>query len=355
MVLNSIQGEPIIRLGLIATLYFKHGDTAEIKSRVADCFSKFRKEFSPHLNWQFYKTLRKMSGSGFSSCRRKILESSPDQQFMWSISSARLQQVAQYRLFVMNIPRSQSTTDRSCLKMVLPWSILLEPGGPQRYEAWLNYLCNQVHAEHGYGGLSCTLPYDGQRYFPQEYLLAKQYIGLIVDPLPHVESLRLLDHIKGVNWFTVLGRRFVNKLGGNDALRRQLSRRSDIIFRAYDDGLIIRAGALPSLGGPGEEAPAPYIEVNRAIKPIRVRATGCLHAYSLLGDTFSEASSAAWHARFDEQPPAPLDAGERCTHTGYWSSNATVRSRCLFTEGDIMPTYPHLKGRTQWFWLRESE
>lgn len=353
--LNSIQGLPIVRLGLIATLYFKRGDTAEIKSRVTDCFSRFRKEFRCYLSCQLYKKQRKLTASSFAYCRNKILESSPDDQFVWSIGSATLQQVAQYRLFVMNTPRSQSSIDRSCLKMVLPWSILLEPDGARRYQEWLKYLCNQVRAEHGYGGLACTLPYDGQQYFPQEFLLAKQYIGLIVDPSPHIESLRLLDHIKGVSWYTVLGSRFVSQLGGNDALRRRLSGRSDIVFQSYDDGLIIRAGQLPSLGGSDGETPAAYVEINKAVKPIRVRATGCLHPYSILGETFGEAASIAWHARFDEQPPAPLDAGETCTHTGYWSSNAKARSRGLFHTGDIMPTFPHLKGRTQWFWVGGAE
>ena len=355
LTINSLKGEPIVRLGLTVTLFFKHGETAEIKQRVAECFAEFRDAFKVQLKWQFYKTLRKMTASSFANCRRRILASSPDEQFIWSIGSGTLQQVAEHRMFFMNTPLSQSPFDRSCLKMVLPWTMLLEPGGAQRYERWLKFLCDQVSAEHGYGGLACTLPYDGQQHFPQEYVLANQYIGLMVDPLPHVESLRLTDHIKGVNWFTVLGSRFVNRLGGSDTLRRKLSGCSDITFQTYDHGLIIRAGCLPNLGGPGQDAPASYVEVNKAIKPVRMRTTGSLHSYSIPGETFGEIASAAWYARFDDKPPVPLDAGERCTCTGYWSSNATARSRCLFNEGDVMPAFPHMKGRTRWFWLQGVE
>lgn len=355
LTIDSVKGEPIVRLGLTVTLFFKHGETAQIKQRLAECFTEFHKAFKTQLKWQFYNTLRKMTASSFANCRRRMLASAADEQFIWSIGSGTLQQVSEYRLFVMNTPQSQAAFDRSCLKMVLPWTILLEPGGAERYEQWLKFLCDQVSAEHGYGGLACTLPYDGQQHFPLEYQLARQYIGLMVDPLPHIESLRMTDHIKGVSWFTVLGSRFVNQLGGNDALRRKLSVRSDIVFQRYDHGLIIRAGRLPYLGGPAEDPPAAYIQVNKAIKPVRVKATGSLHAYSMPGKTFGDTASAAWYARFDEKLPGPLNAGDCCTHTGYWSSNGMARSRCLVRKGQIMPAFSHLKGRTQWFWLEGVE
>ncbi|GAD64941.1 hypothetical protein [Aquipseudomonas alcaligenes] len=36
-------GTPVVKLGLIATLYFKEGYTAESKQRVAECFERFYK------------------------------------------------------------------------------------------------------------------------------------------------------------------------------------------------------------------------------------------------------------------------------------------------------------------------
>lgn len=317
MAIDSADGEPIVRLGLITTLYFKNGHTLETKKRVDECFRWFRSQFKAELKWQFYKHLRPINYSSFGYCRRSVLQSSPDEQFIWSLASGTQQEVAEYRMFVMNTTQALADIDRSCLKMVLPWTILLEPRGAQLYESWLTCLCDEVQAEHGYGGLACTLPYDGQHYFPLEYRLAQKYIGLMVDPLPHIESLRLLDHIKGVNWYTVVGSRFVDQLGGSDALRRELSNRSDVVFQTYDDGLIIRAGNLPELGGPGEEPPAAYIEVNRALKPIRIQDTGCLHPYPVQGGGFSGESSALWYARFDEKPMPPIKVDSHCAYTGY--------------------------------------
>ncbi|MDB5980551.1 MAG: hypothetical protein JWQ69_1566 [Pseudomonas sp.] len=353
LTINSEHGDPAVRLGLITTLYFKQGHTAHIKQRLEECFVRFRDEFKRELKWLLHKTERKLTLNSFTSSRRQVLGSSPDEQFIWSIGSGASQEIALYRMFVMNTTQALEEVDRSCLKMVLPWSILLEPEGVQRYEGWLKYLCEQVQAEHGFGGLAAILPHDGKRYFPLEYQLARQYIGLMVDPIPHIESLRLLDHIKGVGWYTVLGERFVDQLGGNDGLREQLSDCDGVVFQQYENGLIIRAGSLPVLDD--EERLANYFEVNKVLKPIRIKDTGCLHPFPVQGGGFCETSTAQWYARFDEKPKPVLNAGDRCSHSGYWFSNARARSQRLFSKGDIMPAFAHLHAqRTHWFWMGEE-
>lgn len=350
LTLNSEDGNPTVRLGLITTLYFKQGHTAYIKQRLEACFVRFREEFKRELKWLLHKTERKLTLSSFGSSRRQVVNSSTDEQFIWSIGSRASQDIALYRMFTMNTTQALEEVDRSCLKMVLPWSILLEPDGVQRYEDWLKYLCDQVQAEHGFGGLAAILPHDGKRYFPLEYQLARQYIGLVVDPIPHIESLRLLDSIKGVAWYTVLGERFVEQLGGNDALREQLSNCDGVVFQPYENGLIIRTGSLPVLDD--EARLADYFEVNKVLKPIRIKDTGCLHPCPVQGAGFCETSTAQWYARFDEKPKPVLNAGDRCSHTGYWFSNARARSQRLFSKGDIMPAFAQVSAqRTHWFWI----
>lgn len=350
LTINSEHGDPAVRLGLITTLYFKQGHTAHIKQRLEACFVRFREEFKRELKWLLHKTERKLTLSSFASSRRQVVNSSTDEQFIWSIGSGASQDIALYRMFTMNTTQALEEVDRSCLKMVLPWSILLEPEGVQRYEDWLKYLCDQVQAEHGFGGLAAILPHDGKRYFPLEFQLARQYIGLMVDPIPHIESLRLLDSIKGVAWCTVLGERFVEQLGGNDALREQLSNCDGVVFTQYERGLIIRTGSLPVLDD--EKRLADYFEVNKVLKPIRIKDTGCLHPFPVQGGGFCETSTAQWYARFDEKPKPVLNAGDRCSHTGYWFSNARARSQRLFSKGDIMPAFAQVHARrTHWFWI----
>lgn len=349
--IDAAQCRPSARLGLMTTLYFKHGHTAQTRQRIEACFSHFYETFRPALNWQSYKRLRKLSPSSFSICRRQILEASQDEPLMWSICSARPVEAAAYGMSVVAPPQSQAATDHSCLKMLLPWTVLMERDGAKVYEGWIKYLCNQVVADHGYGGLVCVLPGDGLRYLPLEYRLAQDYMGLMVDAGPHMESLRLLNRIKGVSWYSVLGNRFVNQLGGSDRLRSGLSAQCDVVFQSYENGLMIRAGVLPDLGGKNEAPPSAYMAVNKVLKPIRVQDTGCLHPFPGRGIGFTEQSTAQWYARFDEKPMAPVRAGQPCPQTGHWFSSAMARSRRFFNKGELMPAFEHLKAeRTQWFW-----
>jgi hypothetical protein len=353
---DASPGVPVVRLGLITTLYFKQGHTPEVKKRVEACFARFYKTFKPLLGWQLYKRMRRLTPSGFAACKRQILHGSADDQFVWSLASQTQAEVATHSLFVMNTSRSQADNDRSCLKMVLPWTYLTEPNGLKNYEGWVRYLSSQVHAEHGFGGLACVLPSDGHHYLPWEYRLAQEYIGLMVDPGPHIESLRLLDRIKGVSWYTVLGDGFVRRLGGSDRLRGELASFRDVVFQTYENGLLIRTGAVPELGGQGTQPAPAYVAVNRLLKPIRLQDTGNLHPYLAPGLGFTEETTAQWYARFDEKPVPAVDAGQVCPRSGYWFSSARAGSRRLFEQGEIMPAFEHIKGkRTQWFWAEQED
>ncbi|WP_424479300.1 type VI immunity family protein, partial [Pseudomonas viridiflava] len=82
--MDSVLGTPVIRLGLITTLYFRNSHTVEMKRRVEACFLRFYEAFKTRLKWQLFKRMRRLSGSGFASTRRQIVESPPDEQFIWS-------------------------------------------------------------------------------------------------------------------------------------------------------------------------------------------------------------------------------------------------------------------------------
>lgn len=352
---DSAKCRPSARLGLMTTLYFKQGHTAQTRQRIEACFAHFHEVFRPFLKWQSYKRLRKLSPSSFSICRRQVLEATADETLSWSISSGRPVEAATHCMSVLATARGQAETDNSCLKMLLPWSMLMETGGAKAYEGWIKYLCNQTLAEHGYGGLVCVLPGEGVRYLSLEYQLAQDYLGLMVDAGPHMESLRLFQRIKGVSWYTVLGQQFVQRLGGSDKLRSFLSSHSEVVFVPYENGLMVRAGLLPELGGKGQQAPGAYLAVNKVLKPVRVQDTGCLHPCPVPGIGFTEQSTARWYARFDEKTIAAVRAGQVCPQSGHWFSSARARSRRFFTQGEVMPAFEHLKAeRTQWFWADAS-
>ncbi|WP_373386866.1 DUF3396 domain-containing protein [Pseudomonas alcaligenes] len=350
-------GTPVVKLGLIATLYFKEGYTAESKQNVGKCFERFYAEFGTQLKLQVYRRDKKLTSSNFQKSLEQILATQPNEQYYWSLSSSTgMKDAPDFCLSALNSFEVHGDKVRSYLKLVIPWSFLSEPNGVERYREWLIYLCNQVKAEHGYGGLSSTLPYDYDGYMPIEYQLAQQYSGLEVDSMPFASSLELLDHIKGINWFTVLGNTYVERLGGEDAIRHALSGQSDVEVLTYDQGLIIRAGEYPELGAKDDGLPAAYVAVNRVVRPVRIPNPDQLHSYSPYGDCFEMESTARWYSRFDQEDSAPtsparIEAGKRCPQTGYWFSPAQQNSRRHFTQGEIMPEFEDSPwGATLWYW-----
>lgn len=352
---------PVVRLGLIATVYFKKGYLLKNKKRVMECFDRFKEEFGQHLKGQFEDRYKKLTDDSFKKTTQKILGTDSNEQYEWHISSApTASESAEYSLSALNSFEVHGDQKRSYLKITLPWAFLLDADGATRYQNWLVYLCNQVKAEHGYGGLSSVLPYDFDSYMPMEFQLAQQFSGLEVDSMAHNFKRELLDHIKGVNWYTILGKPFVERLGGEDLLRHAFSGRGDIEILSYDNGLIIRAGDLPQLGAENEQLPSAYVAVNRVVKPLRIPNPDQLHTYSPYGNCFEEDSTARWYARFDQEDvqsrtPGRLEAGQPCSMAGYWFSPAQSDSRRYFNQGEILPSFSGSAwGDTLWYWSGEK-
>ena len=68
--------------------------------------------------------------------------------------------------------------------------------------------------------------------------------------------------LKGVNWYTLLGDLFVERLGGDEQLRKALHR-DDIRIERINHCVLVRAGPFPRLGAPEEALPEPYVFVQR--------------------------------------------------------------------------------------------
>lgn len=56
---------PVVRLGLIATVYFKEGYLLESKKKVMECFDRFKEEFGQHLKGQFDGRYKKLTDDNF--------------------------------------------------------------------------------------------------------------------------------------------------------------------------------------------------------------------------------------------------------------------------------------------------
>lgn len=357
----------VVRPGLIATVYFENGSQPEVRRGIVACFDRFYELFGEQLRGGFFGDgkFAKKDRKGYEAMRDKALQAGPHDVFQIVLCSESKNNVApEYGIKTLTKKRLLDVNEaKSYLKIMLPWRMLAENGGLERYHQLVTFICNNLKVQHGYGGLSPLLPYDYDRYMPCEFDLAQRFSGLEVDALTFAFTLRLQQHIKGVNWYTILGDRFVDKLGGEASLRSQLDL-PEVVVDRYEHGLLIRAGKYPSLGAPEDGPPAPYVAVNSVVKSLRLIDTGQLHTYMADGLGFGKESTARWYTRFDipESEPAPptvtrlrAEPGERCPKGGWWASPAMAQP-VLVRQGDPMPGPESTSyGSVIWNFVREPD
>ncbi|MGF1462174.1 MAG: type VI immunity family protein, partial [Maricaulaceae bacterium] len=158
--------------------------------------------------------------------------------------------------------------------------------------------CDRLEVEHAYGGLGFIVPssvggMDAATYIAGE--TAMRLPGFDIDHLTGV-GIRCKHGIKCVNFLTAVSDRWLEKLGGGQAV---LDQAGDLV-RAYrySTGYVFRAGETPDTG---EQGPPPaYVALGRALKPIRAPYPDRLISRPDLPD--GEALTQQWLARFDGAP-----------------------------------------------------
>ncbi|AWH29594.1 type VI immunity family protein [Stenotrophomonas sp. YAU14A_MKIMI4_1] len=200
--LRNAKGRPVIRLGLIATLYFRNGQQPAARKKVAACFSEFYAEFGDVLRGMVYGRRGRLTPEKLQGVLERFSGAGEGREL--NINSARSMHEAASHCLQVLTAREVLTTHgetvscgRSYIKMTMPWQMLKSQQDVDRFQAWVIWLAEQVDAEHGYAGLSIVLPYDFDRYMPIEYALSQKYPGLEVDTYAMAHSLRLLGSIKG--------------------------------------------------------------------------------------------------------------------------------------------------------------
>ncbi|MFI8418312.1 DUF3396 domain-containing protein [Serratia sp. NPDC078593] len=359
-------GSQAVNLGLIITVFFKDGHTPEVRQKMVECVERYYAEFKPHLK----KTLRGKKWTAITEKnnakqRQEILDSSPEEIFDWILSSGTESYLApDYEVFIMGKRIFHNENDRSVIKLVFPLSLLKEPEGKERYQAWLMWLCETFNVESGYAGLSFILPYAFERMFPYEYKLAQRFPGVMVDSLGTLEGGEAVEGLKGPSWYTILGNPWLEKLGGAEKLAYRLKNTPEIELLPYNGGLILKAGALPPALGETktEELPPLLVKVNQIIKSIRYDGHNGLHFYSEHENfQFEEESSMAWFARFDRASALldEEDAGksyeparitrwtdELAPHAGKWATIINGTTQYTATrQGQKMPTFEDKDGK----------
>jgi Protein of unknown function (DUF3396) len=153
---------------------------------------------------------------------------------------------------------------------------------------------------HGYAGLALNqpdAPGKRQSQSSEVWALARRYPGFEVEDCGGT-VLVAQSAIKSINWLTLLGTVFVDRLGGVAALRTKLP--EAIVFHELPDGrgLLIQAGPAPAAGDAERgDRLLLYGEVARALRSIR------LVEHPAFGPeecgSFGPRGTAEWLRRFD--------------------------------------------------------
>ena len=131
---------------------------------------------------------------------------------------------------------------------------------------------------------------------PLVHGIAFQLLGVEVDyPLTH--SRFFAQGIKGASWLTILGRQWIERIGGSESLHNSLG--GDIHLIDYTCGLMLRAGEKPTYGDltSGDNIDV-YRRLSAVLKPIRVNEHSGVH-YGGSGKYLNSQEFRKWLARFD--------------------------------------------------------
>ena len=377
---NYQDGRPAVGLGLIITVFFRNGHTPEVRQKMVGCVDRFYKEFGDLLKKQMNGRWVGITEKNYATKKREIIDFTPEEIFSWHLTSAAEDYLApDYAISIMGKRIFHNENDRSVIKLTFPLSLLKEEDGSLRYQDWLLWLCNEFEVESGYAGISFSLPQEFHRMFPYEYSLAQRFPGVMVDSIGMLEGGDAVEGIKGACWYTILGNRWVEKLGGVFFVNRMVADTPEIAILSYNQGLILQAGQQPpGLGEINDEGlPSLLVKVNQIIRLIRQDGHNSLHFYSMEDNhQFNKESSMKWYARFDEASdklpipkllpdehaePARITAysGDTSPHSGRWGTFIDGSLHYIHVkQGQALPEYEDKESklhRTLWSLLERDD
>jgi hypothetical protein len=306
----KIDGHSIaFQSAFLATVYFEDAHTREVRHTIADYCEEFIQRWGSDLRWAMDPDTRFLEpfgrGKGWSP-RSWIPWIGEEENFMVVYHDGdQAREAGALSLEAMGLGW-RPTSQLGFLRVSFPVTWFSNPRASLR-DAMLD-LCRTFRPCSGYGGVGMIESRDLELSIAQEpnvVEMLRRFPGLEADyPGVHANWLAKGDGgIKGVNWLTVVGDRFLPKLGGADALAADLRRMDPrFVVHRFDGGVVIQAGPRYELGDTERDVwPELYIPLAKKLLPIRIKRHGPMHrpGPGLRLDT--AARSEAWLRRFDNR------------------------------------------------------
>jgi hypothetical protein len=266
----------VSRIGILVSIYFLEGWRREKRQVMLQILQDYLTR-SPKRGMHYRPPdegfLLPYDEAGLPARYRNMADIGEDEHFSYHVRHIDPQERVEVSLWrMMAHCWDRDRTDRPVSGLKVHFSPGYVFDNPERFVQIIHSWCERLGAIHGSAGLGVlTEPGVEMSDEPHHYPFLMQYPALEYDAMGTywVEAGGDgAEKPRSSNWLTILGEDNVQALGGLERIRASLLSDMDLIF--YRDGIVIRAGHLPSLGAEATGGvPEAYRTVARLIKPIR--------------------------------------------------------------------------------------
>lgn len=284
---------------LAVTLYFR-GAVADHAEGVVACLETFLADWGPRLTWYADEDLGRFRPATAKRLRRPV-ERLRDRAkamtlYAWTMSAG-----ASYEspsaLGFQSYLQGDASGPLSFVRASFPPEAYAGVAGAARFVELVRQWAVRLPLFHGYGGLALNQSEPDRQ--TRSWILpaiSRRFPGFEIDDCGGT-VLRGQAAIKGVNWLTLVGDRFLSRVGGVESLRSGLDPAIETL-PIDDRGVIFRLGEQPQTGDLqlGERLPL-YRELSRVLAPLRMTEHPALGPIEY--GSFGPEGTALWLRRFD--------------------------------------------------------
>jgi len=310
---NYVGAIPAIR----AVLYFKEGYSDEMREAIAQCFDDYENIAKSHLTWLWLDEPPEGVGADskeFKNAKpiREIFKHYSPMKSLGFLYTSGKEKFAtgawEFNIGGSSKWQVENGTYQSTLTFSMPIS-WVEENTKVFIDLFIKF-ANRLKAKHGYAGYACIISQiREEQNEPTEAYLSRKMWAMDVGN-PYMQSDYLLNGIKTVSWLTAINYEWFDKIREEEALNSELPM-SWFIGYDYGTGVVIQSGNLPLDGLIDEDPlPAPYVLLNRILKPLRVERIQSIHR----GNHDNEENplikgyrAEAWMKRFDIEDDQKLE------------------------------------------------
>ena len=284
---------------LAVTLYFR-SSAIDYTAGVESCLQSFLTLWGGRLTWYADEDLGRFRPATAKRLNRPIerlrCRNKPMPFYAWTMSAGASFESPSDLAFQSHV-RADDDATLSFIRASFPPDAYTGDAGAERFAELVSRWSAMLPLAHGYAGLALNQS-EPDRQMRSWILprISNRFPGFEIDDCGGT-ALRGKDAIKGVNWLTLVGDRFLEGLGGIASLRSRLDPAIQI-RPIRDHGVLFRLGPRPQTGdlALGDDLPL-YRTLSQAFAPIRMMEHPALGPVEY--GSFGPEGTARWLRRFE--------------------------------------------------------